>query len=854
MNKHFVLGSGSMQIYDEHGIMKSGLQELYIWPFFENDLRVVNTFPFNRKSSFDKSEKFDKRNFGILYIELPKFAKPLHHTVKTHESYSDFLKIKHTPTLNFEKHHPKITKKEKYEKYKFPEFRKFYFDSISNTENLIKHMFNSYTNHSNEKNVESHTNENHNFAKEEESAYFLNKDIQKLLNVLNIDSYTSINDEDRYLIIKSRDYISTTPSKLELFLRCINWFDPIQANIAKTYIKKWARIEPIDAIGLLDARFLDNNVREYALDIIKECTDDVKNLYILQILYALMYDPYYESSLTDFIIENSIKCPSFGFKFIVMSKILRDHPIFTEKLSIITSQILMLAGSKFVTDLDKTTSVLKLFFNISKRSKFVKEAYKLAKNPLVTFMKNELEGIFGSKHKISQQNSNKENSITINNNIQQTLNNSNQKKTQAFEESNLNKINKYEIITNSIVDPLYNGFSQGAFFDVYIPIFPSFLISDNMFDKIKIFDSKMVPIKYSFYPSEGNYTNFAGKLNLSSNLRTCVDVFYKNGDDLRQDHIAIQVLRTMDKLWLENDLDLKVFGYSVIPTGQKEGFMENNYALPYNKVQTSKSISGIFDRELIKKHFDKIAQDIVDSFPNETENKQNLLDEIKLKQVDNFVRSLAGYCVGTCVLGIADRHSDNIMVQDNGIFLHIDFGHILGNFKEKLGFKRERSKFVLDQTMANFCKQYNMEEEFKNFCVKAYNILRKNANRLLNLLLIMSSSGMPEFYSIPNINYFRDMLKLEKKNDEDAGNYFLCLINQSKNDKYRYFDNIFHNINHLNGLKKEDEKTKKKGFFKNIMTCFSNSEEKSSKVKEKVKEKELVDFNVDNENDKGNGK
>ena len=58
----------------------------------------------------------------------------------------------------------------------------------------------------------------------------------------------------------------------------------------------------------------------------------------------------------------------------------------------------------------------------------------------------------------------------------------------------------------------------------------------------------------------------------------------------------------------------------------------------------------------------------------------------------------------------------------------------------------------------------------------------------------------------------------------------------------------------MNGLKKEDEKTKKKGFFKNIMTCFSNSEEKSSKVKEKVKEKELVDFNVDNENDKGNGK
>uniref|UniRef100_A0A8C7ZZD9 Phosphatidylinositol-4,5-bisphosphate 3-kinase, catalytic subunit delta n=1 Tax=Oryzias sinensis TaxID=183150 RepID=A0A8C7ZZD9_9TELE len=288
-----------------------------------------------------------------------------------------------------------------------------------------------------------------------------------------------------------------------------------------------------------------------------------------------------------------------------------------------------------------------------------------------------------------------------------------------------------------------------ALSDLLSPLNPSIILTEICADKCRFMDSKMKPL-WLMYKNPSTPGDMVG-------------IIFKNGDDLRQDMLTLQMIQLMENMWKKEGLDLRMIPYGCLSTGNKMGLIE--------VVKNSDTIANI---QLNSSNSAATAAFNKDALLNWLKSK-NPGDKLE-QAIEEFTLSCAGYCVATYVLGIGDRHNDNIMIRETGQLFHIDFGHFLGNFKRKLGINRERVPFILTYDFVHVIQQgrtNNSEkfERFREYCEQAYKILCRNGMLFVNLFAMMKAAGLPELTCFKDIQYLKDSLALGKSEDEALKNF-----------------------------------------------------------------------------------
>ncbi|KAJ1458305.1 kinase-like domain-containing protein [Pelagophyceae sp. CCMP2097] len=328
------------------------------------------------------------------------------------------------------------------------------------------------------------------------------------------------------------------------------------------------------------------------------------------------------------------------------------------------------------------------------------------------------------------------------------------------------------------------------------PLSPTVVCHRIDVDKCAVLSSKKVPLFISlthFDDDAGDYL-----------------LIYKEGDDLRQDQLALQLVRMLDALWRDHGLDLALEPYGCVATGRDAGFIE-----VVRDAKTTAEIQVEFGGGAIGAFNDTVVAGYLAA--------HNPAYRAYERARATFVATCAGYCVATFVLGIGDRHAGNIMVSKSGRLFHIDFGHFLGNFKSKFGVRRERSPFVFTPDMKHVMDYVSFDHreqrsvvaeiqqrqgqaqgaasprlgfaDFEQLCCRAYNVTRQHGSTIALLFALMIPAGMPELQTCDDISYLTDRLALQLSASE-AANDFRAEIKNAMATTSRRIDNYIHNLRH----------------------------------------------------------
>ncbi|XP_072805075.1 phosphatidylinositol 3-kinase catalytic subunit type 3 isoform X2 [Vicugna pacos] len=445
--------------------------------------------------------------------------------------------------------------------------------------------------------------------------------------------------EEQDLVWKFRYYLTNQEKALTKFLKCVNWDLPQEAKQALELLGKWKPMDVEDSLELLSSHYTNPTVRRYAVARLRQADDEDLLMYLLQLVQALKYENFDD-------IKNGLEPTKKDSQGSVSEGVSNSgiNPAEVESSQIITSPLPPVSSpppaskTKESSDGENLEQDLCTFL-ISRACKNSTLANYLYWYVIVECEDQDTQQRDPKTHEMylnvmrrfSQALLKGDKSVRVMRSLlaaQQTFVDRLVHLMKAVQRESGNRKKKNERLQALLGDNEKMNLSDVEL--IPLPLEPQVKIRGIIPETATLFKSALMPAQLFFKTEDG------GKY----------PVIFKHGDDLRQDQLILQIISLMDKLLRKENLDLKLTPYKVLATSTKHGFMQFIQSVP---------VAEVLDTEgSIQNFFRKYAP---------SENGPN---GISAEVMDTYVKSCAGYCVITYILGVGDRHLDNLLLTKTG--------------------------------------------------------------------------------------------------------------------------------------------------------------------------------------------
>jgi len=612
---------------------------------------------------------------------------------------------------------------------------------------------------------------------------------QKIAAIIASPSH-HLTREEQDLLWRFRFSLVDNRKALTKFLLAVDWTMEAEVVQAAELLAQWRNRSPIevtDALKLLGKHvaFQTNLVRSYAIDTLARSSDAELSLYLLQLVQALKYeDMAHEhdanlknidgaegstrgglSSLASFLIDRASRNYELANYLYWYLKVELQDEVYGKKY-----RAVYLA-------LEEKLCAVPLGTSEENHSNFMIEPSKhetmwdilLAQD---SYISDIMEAQIAARASPGKRDAKvtKFRELLFSRGLDKIPATSNPIPLPSTPEIMIDGINPTSaIMFKSALYPALVEFCVGVNYDLVPPVQPT----DSLFTSSSPVSSANKVSYASRISTEGSMQSIGQQ---SASIAT-YKVIVKTGDDLRQDQLVMMMIRLMDGLLKRSTLDLCLRPYSIIATHSSPpaGLVEYvEGSLPVSQVLSQNNYS--------------ILKFLQASSPSKG-SRLGVSDEV----MQNYVRSCAGYCVITYILGVGDRHLDNIMLLPNGQLFHIDFGYIFGNDPKPLPPPFRITKEMVEGMGGNDSPEYRL---FCSLAGQAYNVLRRHAGLILNLLHLMSDAGIEH---LPSENAERVIQGVEERlrlelTDEQAEAFFLRLIGESLKSLAPRVMEFFHGV------------------------------------------------------------